>query len=710
MSKENRFMAMLAIVCGAFFITLLLYYAGAFKKIEYISYDTAVRSARLSKSAPPEVVVVLIDEASLQALNPVVGRWPWPRALFADFLEFVMMGEPRAVLFDILNTETFVARGKDGGLGKDDTALVRATRESGVVVHAMQLIRDTEDEKNKTLTNRPLPEDFVSRFALKNATGTPAGAGLNNNYYIPFPELYSVASKMAVVEFAPDDDGVYRRTRPLREYRGSLFPVLGMAPALDVNTPITVGAQSIVIGAKTIPLDAQGHYTINMYGKINTYSISGIFASLQKIRSGDVENLMVDPSEFKDKIVFLGGSAVGVEDMKPTPMSSLTPGVFLHASLAGNFLTGDFPVPPAPVHTVAAMALFAALAAAGIFYIRIFGLKALLPVALAGGWIALGLWGAAHNRLFEFVPPVAALLFASLSSFGYQALTEGREKAKVRQMFSQYVSPEVLDLMSENAGQFATLGGGSKVDITVLFSDIRGFTTFSDKTPPEQVVMMLNTHFSHMTEAIFHTRGTVDKYIGDAIMAFWGAPVPLPDHPDRAVLAAMEMTRKLKTVNAELKEKGIELDLHIGIGVNSGEAIIGSIGSRRKLNYTVIGDTVNLASRLESLNKNYGAPVIISEFTRRRLTDPKIVCRILDRVMVRGKAEPVRIYEAMVYDEGDGFEKARAACDAVNRAFDLYEKGDYKSALKLYNETENETLRALFIKRCELAMGEAEGR
>lgn len=704
---KKKAATVLGIAGGSFFLILLLFQIGFFTKFEYLVYDQAAKWIRIPKVSSDQVAVVLVDEASLAALNPIAGRWPWPRALFADFLEFIMMGEPRAILFDILWPETRAPRKAGGKLDPDDNALVEATAKSGMVFHAMQLIRDVEDEKNKTLLNRPLPDDFTRRFAMKEVTGSTPGAGENNNYYLPIPELYQAAHNVAVVEFAPDEDGVYRRTRPLREYRGSYFPVLGDAPFLE-GKHIAINRDALITENRTIPLDANGSYLINVYGKFNTYSMSGIFASLQKIRSGDIENIMVDPAEFKDKIVFVGASAVGVEDMKPTAMAALSPGVYLHASLASNFILNDFLAPPRPGVTVGLLFFLSLVCAAGTVYARHFPVKIAIPIAAAVALAAAYYYGFSRNQMIDFVPPFAAIVLSGSGSFAYLLLTEGREKARVRRMFSQYVSPEVLTMMTETSTDFARLGAGTKEDISVLFSDIRSFTTFSDKTPPEQVVAMLNTHFNYMTDAIFHTRGTIDKFIGDAIMAYWGAPVKLPDHALRAVAAAIDMTKLLKTVNAELARKGIILDLKIGIGINSGEAIVGNIGSEKKLNFTVIGDTVNLASRLEALNKNYGAPIIISEFTHRKL-EGRVLCRTLDRVKVRGKAEPVLIYEAMVYDGEAGRAAAEEQAALTDRAFAFYETGDYISALKLYNGVHNATLKELFATRCKEKLEKQEG-
>jgi len=698
--KKIRHAGLMIVV--VFLFTTLLYLNGVFVRPEGIFHDAASRYARLDKKISDKIAVILIDEASLQALSTVVGRWPWPRAIYSDMLDFLAMGKPRAVVFDILFTERTARGEKD----PNDAQLAAATANAGYVYHAMQIVKDDEDVINLSLLNHPMPDDFVAKFAVKIIGKPKAVVSPYNNYYLPFRELYNVSKGVSVVEFSPDPDGIYRSTKPLREYQGKYFPVAGLAPILQWE-PAGMSERGIKIGAKTIPLDDNGKYTINIYGKFNEYSMSGVFASLQKIRSGEVENLMVDPSEFKDKIVFIGGSAVGVEDLKSTTISSRTPGVFLHASLASNFLENDFLLPPERHHTIVATFFAALFCLSGIFGIKSFWQKVAVPLVVMGLWAAFCVHGLTVNVAYEAIPPLSAAIFSGVAGFGYLALTEGKEKGRVRKMFSQYVSPEVLNIMTEHPEEFLSSAAGVKAEISVLFSDIRNFTTFSERSSPEQVVEMLNSHFSYMTDPIIHSKGTVDKFIGDAIMAFWGAPVKLENHAESAVMAALEMKRKMALVNEEIKKKGIDFIVKIGIGVNSGDAVIGNIGSEKKINYTVIGDTVNLASRLESITKNYGVLIIISEFTRSKLKSD-VPCRVLDTVRVKGKEIPVRIYEPMdCYDE-ESRRKSFEVAELTNAAFAKYEIGDYKAAKELYNKLEDCPLKDMYIKRCENApTGEA---
>ncbi len=706
MKKYLKILHAALLILAVFALTASLYLAGLFVKPEGIFHDAATRFVRLGKPVSSKVAVILIDEASLRALNPMAGRWPWPRAIYSDLLEFLAMGKPRAVVFDVLFTERTNATAV---MDANDAGLAAATAKFGSVYHAMHVLHDEADETNRQILNQPMPTDFVQKFSVKINGAIATWETPSNSFYIPFKELYRAAKGVAVVEFSPDADGIYRSTKPLREYQGKFFPVPGLAPFVTGGA-VEASPHAVKIGGKTIPLDDDGKYTINVYGKFNEYSISGLFASLQKIRAGDVEKLMVAPSEFKDKVVYVGGSAVGVEDLKSTSISPRTPGVFLHASLASNFIEDDFLAPPNRTHTLAAAFIAAVLCLYGVFGLKPFWQKAAITLVVMALWTAFCVHGLEFNAVYEAVPPLSAALLAGVAGFGYVALTEGREKGKVRRMFSQYVSPEVLNIMTENPEEFASIGAGSKAEISVLFSDIRNFTTFSERSSPEQVVDMLNVHFSHMTEPIIRRRGTVDKFIGDAIMAFWGAPVKLENHAESAVTAALEMKRQMVLVNEEIKKKGIDFTVKIGIGVNSGDAIIGNIGSEKKLNYTVIGDTVNLASRLETITKTYDVLIIISESTRARLKDD-VPCRVLDTVRVKGKEIPVKIYEPMDCHDEESRRKSAEVAGLTNAAFAKYEIGDYKAALELYNTLEDCSLKEIYVKRCEnaLASGKQPG-
>jgi adenylate cyclase len=636
----NKAGVSLLIALLVFIISSVGYSRGFFAKPELFAYDVQARMLRSEKPLDRNIKVILVDEAALKSMNDIAGRWPWPRAIWSDLLDFLSMGGARAALFDIL----FLERQDKA----NDGALRKATQDFKFAYHSMMISHEQVDQvaQNQATAGEPLPADFVERFALDDVSGSlPVIEGAENNQFaLPIPGLAQASAGMAVVEFTPDSDNGYRRTRLLREYQGNYFPVLGLAPFVNGTTHIDVSDKSIRLGGHNIPIDANGNCLINMYAldKVDTYSISGIFASLQKIRKGEVSDVLVNPSEFKDSIVFIGTSAVGTADLKTIPMGA-APGVFLHAFLAGNYLQNDFMQPPERWMTYFSEFVGVFLTCWAVMFSGRFSIRVLVPLSMLVVYIGFALFSFESNRQVEMVPFLFAMFSTGFLSFGYLTFTEGAEKRRVAHLFTQYVSKDVLDEVMHNYQDYAKSSAGQKVEITVLFSDIRGFTTMSETESPEKIVEMLNVHFTVMADIILKHNGTIDKYIGDAVMAFWGAPVRTTDHAERAVLAGQEMLEGLKEVNRILKERGFEHEIAIGIGINTGESTIGNIGSEIKKNYTVVGDTVNLASRLESITKEQKVPLIFSEYTYAKIKD-KIDCRRIGNVTVKGRGQALDIY------------------------------------------------------------------
>ncbi len=637
--------AVIALIISAIVsaVTVAAYSLDVFDKPELLIYDAEAKFFRSDKKPPKIIKTILVDDASLKALEGVAGRWPWPRAIWADLIEFLSVGGAKAVLFDVLFTE----RSSDK---RSDLAFARATGTSQNVYHSMVIKREKPDtdKHDAAELGKPMPSGFVSRFAVKtvvDAVKVKAGHE-NNQYSLPIDLLHAASKGVAVVEFAPDSDGVLRRTRPLREYQGAYFPVLGLAPFIDAGSPVSFRKDAVILNDRMIPVDSAGNCFINMYRaeQVGAISIGGVLASLQKIKKGDVEDLIVNPEEFKDALVFVGTSAVGTHDLKPTPLDQNSPGVILHVSLASNYLLNDFLTPPDRRLMVLSVLLGAFFTAWAVFFSQSFFVRVVFPVGILALYGGYALFAFRANALVEVVPFAFSTIASSFLSFGYLTATEAAEKRRVSQLFTQYVSKDVLHEVLHNYKDYLKASAGSKVEITVLFADIRGFTAFSETTQPGRVVEMLNIYFSRMAEIILKHGGTLDKYIGDAIMAFWGAPVSTEDHAEKAVLAAVEMLDALQDVNRTLRDRGFDLDLKIGIGLNTGAATIGSIGSEKKLNYTVVGDTVNLASRLEGLTKEYDSALILSEHTYERVKD-KIACTPLCSVKVKGRERPVEIYK-----------------------------------------------------------------
>ena len=687
------------------------FYLGLFDGMELKAFD--VRAKYNSSQPSSDVAIILVDEASLRGMNPIVGRWPWPRSVHADVVEFLAMSGAKSVVFDILFTENERVFGSPKGvLSPSDRSLVESTASAGNVYHAAQIVIDEEDEYNKTLLNRPMPKDFTGRFSV-GVQGMPVSG--HNNYYLPFKELYQASQGIGVVEFLSDSDGVYRRTKLFRHYQGNHYPVLPVAPLLDVLKPESIrqdGSRIVLDGIRQageaqpktleIPLQKDGSYLINMHDGFKPFSMSGVLASIQKIKTGDVAGLPVSPDEFKDKIVFIGGSAVGIEDLKPTSMGGGIPGVYLHASAYSNIVRGDFLKYSGSLVTSLSILLLSVIVTVAILWSRnIIYYQIGVPFLLAFVYLSISFWWFRHNVLLDMVAPTLSIVISWMGSFAFLSITEGKDKRKIKRMLSQYVSPSILaTLIDKNPQDILKAGGGSKENLTILFSDIRGFTSISERLEAEQVVELLNGYLSEMVDVIFKHEGTLDKFIGDAIMAFWGAPVKVSDHGMRAVLAALDMRRQLEVFNQGLAAKG-ETPLAIGIGINTGEVILGNIGSEKKLDYTVIGDNVNLASRMEGLTKVYGAAILITESTYAEVKS-SIPCRLTDMVRVVGKQQGIRIYEPLDTRKGDAADRTVSLSE---QGFEHYLKREWDAAIKSYSGIlsilPDDKTSQIFIGRCE---------
>jgi len=367
------------------------------------------------------------------------------------------------------------------------------------------------------------------------------------------------------------------------------------------------------------------------------------------ISAADVLSAQVNPSVFNDKIVFLGTSAISTFDFAVTPFSARMPGVEKNATVAANVLGKGFII-DTPVTIVSLLILVTGLALTIIFT----RFRAL--TALSTAMLLIVLFSAGNTYVFtyqgrylNFVYPFFNMALISVFSGSYKYLTEERRARELKTMFSHYVSPKIVHELIEHP-EMAKLGGYRR-EVTVLFSDVRGFTTFSERRQPEEVVSHLNEYLQEMTDIIFKWEGTLDKFVGDEIMAFWGAPLEQPNHAELAVKCALNMSDRLEQLQAKWRAEGKE-PLDNGIGINTGDVLVGNIGSAdKKMDYTIIGDHVNLGARVETLTRKYDSRVLISEFTEakiRNLIEEGVLYRVdmkeMDTVKVKGKDIPIKIF------------------------------------------------------------------
>lgn len=706
--KKNKFYYAILIIIIISFIIILGENNHFFERPELMSLDIRTKLLRNNKALSPEIVLILIDESSLKTLNDIAGRWPWPRQIHADLIDFLSISGAKSIIMDILFTENQLeANQSDTNLGNNDLRLVEATKSAKNVYHATQIFTDLEDEYNKSILNKPLPQTFSQKFGINTVENDIFSN--NNNYYLPFKKLYHAAKGIGVVSFMPDIDGVYRREKLLFPYQDKYFPSLAMGVFIDQRrfNKILINRSSLKMygpnSLMEIPLTSDNFYYVNMYGKYNTFSYGGVITSIFMLKTGQVQDLPVQAIEFKDKVVFIGASAAGVEDLKNTSIFTNTPGVFLHASIYGNLISNDFLKFISPPLGMGIAFVLIIITIFSIFFLKGIFLRVIMPLVIWVAYLGFGFILFKNNFVIPFVYPSFALISAYISSFAYISLSEGRDKRRIRNILGQYVSPAILTtLLTDNRDEYLKAEIGRSENLTLFFSDIRDFTSISENFKVEQVVDLLNDYLSRMVKIIFNNEGTLDKFIGDAVMAFWGAPLKDPDHHYKAVLTAIQMIKDLKILNQENIDKDLP-DLNIGIGIHTGDVILGNIGSEQKLDYTVIGDSVNLASRLEGLTKKYSCQILISQTTYSHVKE-RITCRLLDYIKVKGKKRPIKIYE--VINQTNHADKTTAWIMALtNEAFKLYSTCQFEKAIGIYKQIleikTDDFLSTLFIQRCQ---------
>jgi adenylate cyclase len=438
---------------------------------------------------------------------------------------------------------------------------------------------------------------------------------------------------------------------------------------------------------------------VNFYQDMQPIAIASVLQTWDKLMAGELENLPLDPYEFSDAIVYIGASAIGLSDVKPVVNEAKAPGVYVHAAALSNLLSGDVMRPSHVRGVIGWTVTLTLLSVLLVFNGASFSFKLISLAAIPFVyWFFTG-WQLRHNIQPALTVPLLGFALGWSWSFTYLSFNEGASKRRVKRMLSQYVSQTMLEEVMASPDDILHAGDGKTETLTILFSDIRGFTKLSETLSAERVVKLLNTHFSEMAEVVFENNGTLDKFIGDAIMAYWGMPIKVENHASRSIKAALAMCTALARVNARLQDERLPT-IDIGIGLNTGQAVLGNIGSDRKLDYTVIGDAVNVASRIEGLTKIYGVMLIISESTWLAMSEQR-PCLLLDFVRVKGKSEPMAIFSPLVNPNDDATTEQRnqQLANLSLRAFAYYQTQQWDQAEELYQQLEQATLRALYLSR-----------
>lgn len=695
----------------------------------------------------PEIAIVAIDQKTIDRLG-----WPFPRSHYGRMLRTLSRDRARVVgldvafpfpdrtsasIFSTLEEEYRKSRGAPSNdpfwqrlqtlreQADSDGQFAKAIQEAGNVVLGHVFFSDRSEIQHMDPERIKAYDEVLVFQAYPQVLKRPSSQ--RYRFYLDAPDILAVepnlrifadvAKSYGAFSFEADSDGTFRRAPLIFHYNDPNRPSIeeNFYPHLDVQVARLylgagpeatkvwfnpVGLESIELGPKKLTPDITGKVLINFAGPFQTYPYYSF---------ADVADSQTPPGTFRDKAVFVGASAIGIGDMRPTPfMKQNYPGVEIHANVLDNLLHDKFLRRGFSEEiTDLAMILFCGLMMGFLFVlVRPVVSTGLYVVALVGLLSFVYYNFAAAGRWLSLVLPAATLSVNYLGVTSYRVLFEEKEKRKVRGAFSQYVAPGFINQLLKDPGRLKL--GGEEAELTVLFSDIRSFTSISEKLTPTELTDLLNEYLTAMTEIVFQNRGTLDKYIGDAVMAFWGRPfLDLHNHAALACRAALEMSSQLRQMNQTWMEKG-KPPLAIGIGLNTGPMMVGNMGSARRFNYTVMGDHVNLGSRLEGLTKEYGAQIILSEFTREQV-EVQFLLRELDLIRVKGKQKPVAIYQLLA--PASERHRYQELLDGFQRGLAAYKEGRWEAALELFHAVADkhpaDGPTRLFLSRCQQFLEEA---
>ncbi len=711
---------------------------GQLESFERRTLDARSRLAARPTPFTERIVILDITEESIERLRPLYGRWPWPRALHGEVAEYLAQDGAAAVGFDLLFAEPVLRQEVDAAQWQELAALARGAdikevrAELGRRLEALQPgLGDRQFAASVAKAGNVFQAAVFAQgeaavhdeAALRPSVPVAArpGDALRTHAALPFAELAQASRGIGHINALPDADGVYRRFLPLIWWQGpqAAWPSLGLAVAAHVKgLPLDAlrrGGDGLLFGEAVLPLRPDGSALIHYQGGSLERQADGsqafrsfyphipyelVLASKDLLAAGQAPPLPA--GTFRDRIVLVSAQAAGLSDLRATPFSPVTPGIEIHANVIDSLLAGRFLHQPGAA--AAFLLVFAACLAVALLAQRL-RLGVGLPLALAtaaglagGAWTAFG-----QGWILPMVQPLVAVALAYGGMLLARAVSAEREKRWLRTAFGHYLAPSVLDEVLRAPDKLRL--GGERRRMTVLFSDVAGFTTFSEKLPPEEVSALLNGYLDRMTACVAQTGGTLDKFVGDAVMAEWNAPLAQPDHAARACETALAMLEEVSRQDTAWQAAGGALDIRIGI--NTGEMVVGNMGSHQVFDYTVIGNEVNTASRLEPLNKAFGTRIIIAGATQREAEEHRpgrFVFRPLARVSPKGRAEAIDIFELVGWQDRLN-ESMRVNLAAFDEAMAHYLARRFDAALRLFRDvlarSPDDGPAAVFAALCE---------
>lgn len=696
MQQRRMWLAGLCVGLLAGGLSVALWLHGSLEPLERITWIG--RQRLMAKDGDPRIAMILLDQASLDW-----GRqehklpWPWPREMYAMVLDFCMQAGARSAAIDILFTEPS-AHGQE-----DDEALGQAIARWPQAVPAMLPSPHVGDAHRWPADIKPNPwkldaQSPLFEEPLRSALVMPQAV---------FSQPINVGQAMIQGHVrAAMEDQVITHVLPFQIFDERIIPLLGLSAYRDDASPqqppvIQADARYLQIGPHRLPLDEQGR-TIVRYPRVERHkgqatwpytalSMKDVLESA--LRQADGREPLIDPALLKDRYVLIGFSAPALFDIHTTPVDDAAPGIFVHAAALDNLLN-DNAIASSPSWLVMAMTLLLAIlagcwtAAAGHGKSIAFAFVALLPLPAILG-LALypaGWW-------WPIVAPQLGVTGALVGGLGLNYVTLGRQRRFIRHAFERYLSPQVIARLVDNPDSLTL--GGERRELTILFSDIAGFSTIAESMDPQNLTALLNDYLSDMTQIVLEHGGTLDKYQGDAFIAFWNAPLDQPDHAARAVRTALECQARLQARHDHFAaQAGRPLTMRIGI--NTGPVVVGNMGSNLRFDYTVLGDAANLASRLEGANKYFGTRIMMAQRTwdAARAADSSMTARRIGDVRVVGKTQAVRVYEPV-----DPQRLSQDQLSTHEQAMHLLDQHQYAAALDLFKQLPDDPLAALYVRK-----------
>jgi adenylate cyclase len=649
---------------------------------EYGTWSWRVKLLAQPSAHTQDIKVILLDQASLDWGASVNGlSWPWPREVYVPLLRFMQRAGAKIIAFDVLYTEASV-------YGVDDDQLFANAMAGNKVVLPVFLGEQVLQTTRWPTTLSP------SKVNIDGLSQWQSQIVHKSHATFPLARLANAASLLSHVDETPDADGVFRRASLFRIFDKHIIPSMGLAALLLDKQDLTLSFDGLLhYQNSTIPTDDQGQLILKFRGDSGThqaFSAAAIIQSELHLQAG--EPSAIDPALFKDKYVFFGFSAPGLKDLRPTPVSGDYPGVEVHATVLDNLLAGDaIKTYPPWLAFVTALILACSASYLLIHSKRMVSLALVFvvftPVSLLIGFFA---YWQSYDWPVLFVQ--TAIVLALVNSVILKYLTEGREKRAIQTMFQRYLSKDYIEILKKNP-QLLRLGGETR-ELSIFFSDIQGFTTISEKLTPEQLVQFLNSYLTDMTDIITDEGGTLDKYEGDAIIAFTNAPLPQDDHAERMCRSVLKCQRKL----AERRDEFFQQTgawIYNRIGVHSGAVVVGNFGSKTRFNYTMLGDAANLAARLEGANKFFGTYTMISEATKNQTGDA-FLWRETGTIRVVGRKTPVTVYELLGFKGED----LPPAIQVFNQGQALYKQGELKAAAAIFATLPDDPVAKVYLQRC----------